>query len=169
MQSRILSFRLWFISGLDSAACVESFTLTCIRTESCRHGEKWNDAQWNVEQLPQGIVEWTKDRFKRLDYDDSSLDRFINLLTACLCDLCGAPHVKCNLLAYLEAVAADEFSAQALVNTQLTHILVHLLEDEVVMLRMYAAAVLGVLIRFAATIETHLFLPGGRSHVVTTA
>lgn len=131
----------------------------------CRRIENWNDARWNAEQLPQGVARWTKDRIINLQgHNDPELEGLITTLTSSLCNPSNPPALQCNLLAFLETLAAHDSSAQALVNSPLTPSLVNLLEHEGDMLRMRAATVLGILIRFATTIEVDLLLPGGNSH-----
>jgi hypothetical protein len=68
---------------------------------------------------------------------------------------------KCNMLAFLEPVCAQDGIAGALVNTRLTPALLSLFEHaSSSSLRERLASILGLLIRFAAQIDLSLISPG---------
>lgn len=109
---------------------------------------------------------------KAIAGNDHELADFCNIVSSHLRCSSNTPALKCNLLAFLEMLSADDTSAQALVNSSLTSSLVLLLDHEEAHLRMSAATVLGILIRFATNIEVDVLVPGESRHnivVVLTA
>jgi hypothetical protein len=107
------------------------------------------------------VASWTRDRIARIQSKkDPALLAFIDSLTATLRGG-SAPAAKLNLLAFLESLAAHDGAAQMLINSSLTPTLVALFEqDSGTALRVRVATLLGVLIRYATTIDIELIIPG---------
>lgn len=132
-----------------------------VNISACRRIENWIDVRWDSNQLPTGVAQWTKDRLAKIQgVHDPELDTLITAVTFNLHSPSSPSALKCNLLAFLEDLAAHDASAQQLVNTPLTSSLVQLLDQDGSMLRMRAATVLGILIRFATAIQVDMLLPG---------
>lgn len=141
----------------------------CHAVVACRRIENWNEARWSTDELPHGVAQWNKDRIISLQGEKApELEGFIAILSSSLRNQSSPPARMCNLLAFLETLAAHECPAQVLVNSSLTQSLIDLFEHEDAMVRTRSATVLGVLIRFATTINVNMLRPGGESSTVST-
>jgi hypothetical protein len=132
----------------------------------CRFIDNWCESPWVGSQLPHAIKQWSKERLVKLQGERTpELEGLIASLVYSLRSSSSPPAELCNLLAFIETLATHDSSAQVLVNSSLTPSLISLLGHEDSMLRTHAATALGILIRFASTIEVDLLYPGSTSQL----